>query len=277
MTDGFDGLNPTILIGWFLAALLFLLALWPQRIGQRGGSLALTGMASAVAVTLYSHDVMAMPQICAALIAGGAAGWLLARQAPLSALPAVLAGLIGQLGLAAIFIAVAGWRNPHAFGLLDDATDRLIPVAAWAMGAGGAFGGMACAGAIVLLARRTGQQIGRRGWPARILSLALPVLMIAAMAQFGRQPSGLLLAACIGLGLLTGGRLTLAMAVAGTGPALALLGGMAGWSAAALGFMMENMAMAAGGGLAGAAGTVVALRLCGGPGRKGLADGDRRP
>mgnify|MGYP003583441658 CR=1 FL=1 len=58
---------------------------------------------------------------------------------------------------------------------------------------------------------------------------------------------------------------------------LALTIAMAGWSAAALAFLLQNVAMIVAGGLAGAAGTGVALRICGGARGKGLADGGRRP
>ena len=52
---------------------------------------------------------------------------------------------------------------------------------------------------------------------------------------------------------------------------------MAGWSAAALAFLLENLGLVVAGGLAGAAGTGIALRLCGGAGPKGLADAGAHP
>jgi len=62
------------------------------------------------------------------------------------------------------------------------------------------------------------------------------------------------------------------------GPALlALTIGMAGWSAAALAFLLQNIGMVVAGGLAGAAGMGSALRICGRANRKGLADAGRRP
>lgn len=57
----------------------------------------------------------------------------------------------------------------------------------------------------------------------------------------------------------------------------ALAVGMAGWSAAAMAFLLQNPGLLVAGGLAGAAGTGVALRLCGGPQGKGLADALDRP
>ncbi|ANI78546.1 MULTISPECIES: hypothetical protein [Sphingobium] len=87
----------------------------------------------------------------------------------------------------------------------------------------------------------------------------------------------------LGLTLLTGGSAcalasTVAIRRSMAGAAsLALTIAMAGWSAAALAFLLQNVAMIVAGGLAGAAGTGVALRICGGARGKGLADGERRP
>lgn len=58
---------------------------------------------------------------------------------------------------------------------------------------------------------------------------------------------------------------------------LALAVAMAGWSAAALAFLLQNIGMVIAGGLAGAGGTAIALRMCGGERGKGLADTGRRP
>ncbi|WP_097091015.1 hypothetical protein [Novosphingobium sp. Chol11] len=52
---------------------------------------------------------------------------------------------------------------------------------------------------------------------------------------------------------------------------------MAGWSAAALALLLENVGLLAAGGLSAAAGTGVALRICGGARGKGLADAGSHP
>ncbi|KFG91650.1 NAD(P) transhydrogenase beta subunit precursor [Sphingobium herbicidovorans NBRC 16415] len=58
---------------------------------------------------------------------------------------------------------------------------------------------------------------------------------------------------------------------------LALAIGMAGWSAAALAFLLQNIGMVAAGGLAGAGGAVLALRLWGRARGRGIADTGRGP
>ncbi len=232
----------------------------------------MAGMMVAGAVTLYSHDVMAMPQICAALITGGAVGLLLGRGVPRSALPALLTGLVGQAGLAAVFIGLAAWRNPHVFGVLDDVTDRPLVGAMVAIGATVTFGAMACAGAATTL-RRGGRQRKRKGRFAAAMLLATG----GTLGAFVANPATGLLLACVGIALLAGRGLAQRALDYGMGPAVALIGGLAGWAIAGTAFLMGNMAMAVAGGFAGSAGSMFAIRLCGGAGRKGLADVERRP
>lgn len=266
-----EDLNATILTGWSLAALLFAAALLtPLGRGlRRGAHLAMGAMMVAGAVTLYSHDVMALPQTCAALITGGAVGLALGRGMPRSALPALLGGLVGLAGLAAVCIGAAAWRDPHAFGLLDDATDRLRADSAAAIGAAVAWGAMACAGATTILWGRSG------GHP--VVAGAMLLATGGFIGAFAATPDMGWLLACAGVALLAGRGLAKWSITAGTGPGLALVGGFAGWAVAASAFLMENMPMAVAGGLAGAAGSLFGARLCGGAGRKGLADGERRP
>ncbi|KXU31792.1 NADP transhydrogenase subunit beta [Sphingobium sp. AM] len=268
-----EGVNGTILAGWSLAALLFAAALLAPLGGglRRGAHLAGAAMMVAGAVTLYSHDVMALPQICAALIAGSAIGLALGRGMPRSALPSLMSGLIGQAGLAAVFIGGAALRDPHAFGLLDDATDRLRIEGAAAIGAAVACGAMACAGAAAVLWRGAA---GR--WHPLVAAAMLPATGGLVAAFIATPDLGRLLA-CIGAAWLAGWTVVKWALSWGTGPALALVGGFAGWSLAASAFLMENMPMAVAGGLAGAAGSLFGARLCGGAGRKGLADAGRRP
>ncbi|WP_176592743.1 NAD(P)(+) transhydrogenase (Re/Si-specific) subunit beta [Sphingobium sp. EM0848] len=273
-----EAINPTVAVGWSVAALLFGLALLASVGGRlrQGAYLMMAGIMVIGAVTLYSHDVMAMPQICAALITGGAVGLVLGQGVPRSAIPAVLTGLIGQAGMAAVFVGVAAWRNPHAFGLLDETTDRMLTDAAAFVGLAIAFGAMAGAGAAAILWHgMTRQGEGRRGPP--LFAGAMLVATGAVTSVFALSPDTGWLIGSIGVALLAGQALARWAMGVGTGAAAALVGGLAGWAVAGSAFLLENMGMAVAGGLAGAAGTVLGLRLCGGAVRKGLADAGRHP
>ncbi|WP_084733221.1 NAD(P)(+) transhydrogenase (Re/Si-specific) subunit beta [Sphingobium chungbukense] len=273
-----EGANPTVLAGWSMAALLFGLAL-PASFGgglRRGAHLMMAGMTVIGAVTLYSHDVMSMPQIFAALIMGGAVGLVLGRGMPRAAIPALLIGLIGQTGLAAMFVGVAAWRNPRAFGLLDEMTDQWFADDAAAIGVGVALGAMACAGAAAILWCRMGRRgKGRPGAP--FFTGAMLAGTCGAVLAFVASPTTDRLLPLAGVALLAGWGLAKWTMGARMGPAAALVGGLSGWAVAVLAYLLENIGMAVAGGLAGAAGGLFALRLCGGADRKGLAEGGARP
>lgn len=274
MSDALQGVNPAIASASVLAILCFLLSLRAFVTGRRRGPpLALAGVGVAGVATIYSHDVMALPQICGALIIGGIGGPLIARRVPVRKLPALLAGLLGQTGLAALLIGAAAWRNPHSFGLLNKFNDLIMPTAAGTMGLTIALGALVVAASFTILWRRTGGGTGMSGVFAAAL---LPVTAMAVLS-FAKAPAMGTLCACAGVALLAGRFLAKWALQSGEGPALALIGGLAGWSVAAAAFLLENMTMAVAGGLAGAAGSLFALRLCGGAGRKGLADEGCRP
>lgn len=218
-TTMMEHVNLTIAIGWVLAGALFAIALWSARGDglSRAAWSAFAGMAVLGAVAVYSHDVMMLPQICAAVLLGSGVGLLLGRGVPRSALPALLAGLIGQVGFGVAFLGIAGWRNPHAFGLLDAAGDHMLPDAALEIGLCVGLGTVTAVGAAVLLWCGVARQDGK------------------------------------------GARLAM----------LASIAALAGWAAAASGFLLDNIGMAVAGGLAGSAGTIFALRALRGGGQEG--------
>lgn len=81
----------------------------------------------------------------------------------------------------------------------------------------------------------------------------------------------------MGSGACIGGVVALLRRWDAVGVLLALTIGMAGWSAAAMAILLENIGLVVAGGLAGTAGMVIALRICGGARGKGLADNRSRP
>lgn len=275
MIDDMGGISPTILLGWAVAVLLFLLALHAAAGAgmRRGAGLTLAGMAAVGAVTLYSHDVMNLPEICGMLIIGGGAGWLAGREVSASSLPALLIGLAGLAGLAGLFIAVALWRNPHAFGLLDKGGDMLSDGAVRLLRLEILLALMTIAGSFSA-SGRGGSGAALTG--GRCLSAVLLALASASTA-FMPEPHPLLLVGGGIAALLAGHMFALWSAGGGSGATLALLVSLLGWAGVVIGFLVENPVPVVAGGLAGTAGGSLALRLCGKRGRKGLADAKPHP
>ncbi|WP_022683049.1 NAD(P)(+) transhydrogenase (Re/Si-specific) subunit beta [Sphingobium bisphenolivorans] len=179
--DAVSGIGPAVGIGWAFAILLFLLSLCgggKADIRRRAG-LALAGVIAAAGAALYSHDVINLPAICGLLILGAAAGWLIGRVVPPALLPLVLIGLMGLAGSGSVCAALAMWRNPHAFGLLDASGAALTGGAALLLTLQSGFGSMAVVGAV------------SAGWARR--GSGAVSLMLASLVGWSAAASGFLL------------------------------------------------------------------------------------
>lgn len=269
MIAGMEGFNPAVALAMALATLLLILACLRPMALRWSRNCAIAGAALLTGLAVYGHDVMNMPEICGAMVIGGAIGLLLAREWPARRLAGLLGGSAGLAGLASVATALAAFRNPHAFGLLGEAGDRIPPTAATLIAFAVILGAMAGGGGAVMLTVAEGS---RPRWKAATLALAL---ILALLPAFAMQPQPPLIGALMGLGFVTG--MLLIPGAGGVVAPLAMLGGMAGWSIAALAFLLHNMGLGVAGGLAGSGGTVLALRLLRPSARNGLADTAGRP
>lgn len=172
-----DGVGPSPLVAsaYLLSGLLLFCALWlrPVRTGNR---MALAAVALAVAATLYSHDVVNLPEIVGALVIGGSIGLLLARRCASGALSWLVVAGHGLLGLAAMAIAAALYHNPFAFGLVG-ADGAITPGDGVMLAAGGAIGLVVLIGALSMAFRRTQAGLAfvgsGAGWTTAALGFAL--------------------------------------------------------------------------------------------------------
>lgn len=205
----------TVALAWLIAALLLAWSLWRAAAGEarKARHAALAGVALIVGAAVYTADVVNLPEIVGALVAGGGVGLLLGRDVRARRLPLLLAALAG---IAYVLAAAACWLNPYIFGLGQ--------------------GGRITLGALAMLT----------------FCIVPGLLSLCAFLWSVVSPSS-------------------------RGIALTCAGALAGWSAAALAFILGNPGLAFAAGLAGAGGSILALRLSLATGRKGLADQPRHP
>lgn len=265
MTGGMEALNPATELAGMGAILLFLNAFWRRRVVRWGRNSAFLGVLLLGGIAVYSHDVMNLPEICGLGVIGCAVGLMLAREWPAGHLPSLLAGAVGLTGLAAVIAALGALRNPHAFGLLDDLTDRMMPGATGAMALVLMLGAMAGGGGVGVICREAGFR--GQAW----LGSFLLVTASMATAYFMNAPRGAGAGMTIGFAFLSGMILIPCTMQAGVAVALAIICGIAGWSVVAMGFLLQDLGMVVAGGLAGSMGSTIALRLLR-PVAKGLAD-----
>ena len=120
-----------VMLAYLVAGVCFILALRglsspeTSRTGNRVGML---GMGIAVATTLASHEIASFWEIAAAILVGGAIGFVIARRIAMTAMPQLVAAFHSLVGMAAVLVGAAAFLNPEAFGIATRITVRLIPI-----------------------------------------------------------------------------------------------------------------------------------------------------
>ncbi|HKT77898.1 MAG TPA: NADP transhydrogenase subunit beta, partial [Sphingobium sp.] len=157
-----SGMVDAVALGWALAALLFLLALWQPAagLGRRHRHAAMAGALILAGAALYGADIMNLPEMVGVLVIGAALGLLAARELPMRVLPALLAGLAGAIGVAMACLALAIRHNPYAFGLLGEDAASIAPWRVGALAVALAGGVMAAGAGVAWPARRDGGVVG---------------------------------------------------------------------------------------------------------------------
>ena len=86
--------SPFIPLAYLIAGVLFILALRglsSPASSRTGNRMGMAGMAIAVATTLYTHDVVSLPEIVGAIVLGGAIGFVIARRIAMTDMPQLVA------------------------------------------------------------------------------------------------------------------------------------------------------------------------------------------
>ena len=99
-------------LAYLAAGVLFILALRglsSPATSRRGNRMGMIGMAIAVATTLYTHDVVSLPEIIGAIVIGGGIGFIIARRIAMTDMPQLVAAFHSLVGLAAVGTAVGDY------------------------------------------------------------------------------------------------------------------------------------------------------------------------
>ena len=82
--------SPFVALAYLVSGVLFILALRglsSPSTSRRGNRMGMVGMAIAVVTTLYTHDVLSLPEILGAIAIGGGIGWITARRIAMTDMP----------------------------------------------------------------------------------------------------------------------------------------------------------------------------------------------
>ncbi len=255
---------------YLVAAVLFILALRglssPES-SRQGNAFGIAGMVIAVATTLALPDMRGYWLIALGIVVGGAIGTLIARRIQMTALPQLVAAFHSLVGLAAVFVAIAAFHAPEAYGIGtagDIRTGSLIE-----MGLGLAIGAITFTGSLVAFAKLQALVSGaplvfpHQHKVNAALGVAIVLLIVWLVAADSAIAFWLLIALSLALGLL----LIVPIGGADMPVVVSMLNSYSGWAACGIGFTLGNNLLIITGALVGSSGAILSYIMCKGMNR----------
>ena len=150
-------------IFYLVSGILFILALRglsSPDTSRQGNYFGIAGMIIAIVVTFLSigNFSSSLTYVIIFMLIGGAIGAFIAFKIPMTAMPELVAGFHSLVGLAAVFVAVAAFLNPEAFGLGFLGDIKLASLIEMSIGA--AVGAITFSGSIIAFLKLRGIMSG---------------------------------------------------------------------------------------------------------------------
>ncbi len=255
---------------YLVASICFILALrglsHPET-SRRGNLLGMIGMAIAIATTLALPSVGNIWLIILGIAIGGTIGTLVALRIEMTALPQLVAAFHSLVGLAAVFVAIAAFYNPAAYGIGvagDIKTNSAIEMAI-----GLAIGAITFTGSIVAFAKLQGLVSGKpvvfpmQHWLNLLQGILLILLTVWMVANTSDTALWLILIISLALGIL----LIIPIGGADMPVVISMLNSYSGWAACGIGFTLGNNLLIITGALVGSSGAILSYIMCKGMNR----------
>ncbi|MCH4151294.1 MAG: NAD(P)(+) transhydrogenase (Re/Si-specific) subunit beta [Sphingobium sp.] len=255
-----------VALAYLVAGVLFILALRglsspaTSRAGNRYG---MAGMAIAVATTLYTHDVVAIPEILGAIAVGGILGFIIARKIAMTDMPQLVAAFHSLVGMAAVVVGAAAYLSPAAFGIADEA-GQIFTASRIEMGLGVAIGAITFSGSVIAFLKLNGNMSGKPILlPLRhVINLGTLLGILGLVAYFTQDQAPWVFWTVTALSFLIGFLLIIPIGGADMPVVVSMLNSYSGWAAAAMGFTLHNSAMIITGALVGSSGAILSYIMC---------------
>ena len=239
---------------YLVAAVCFIMALkglsHPET-SRRGNFFGMVGMAIAIVTTL-----LALPRldfnlitIFAGLVIGGSIGTFIAMRVQMTALPQLVAAFHSLVGLAAVFVAIAAFYNPTAYGIATPEGIKLSSVIAF----------------LKLQAIMSGRPIvfPMQHW----LNLGLGIFTVLLIVWLCTNESGVAFWLIVLVTLALGVLIIIPIGGADMPVVISMLNSYSGWAAAGIGFTLENNLLIIAGSLVGSSGAILSYIMCKGMNR----------
>ena len=254
-------------LAYLVAGVLFILALRglsSPATSRRGNRMGMIGMAIAVATTLYTHDVVSLPEIIAAIAIGGGIGFIIARRIAMTDMPQLVAAFHSLVGMAAVLVGAAAYLNPGAFGIVDAVTGEIHGASRIEMGLGVAIGAITFSGSVIAFLKLDGTMSGKPIMlPGRhVINLGTLAAILGLIGYFVTDQSPWVFWTVTILSFIIGFLLIIPIGGADMPVVVSMLNSYSGWAAAAMGFTLGNSAMIITGALVGSSGAILSYIMC---------------
>ena len=196
------------------------------------------------------------------LLLGGAVGAFIAFKIPMTAMPELVAGFHSLVGLAAVFVAIAAFLDPEAFGLGLPLNIKLASLIEMSIGA--AVGAVTFSGSVIAFLKLRGIMSGSpivfKGQHFLNLFLGLSIIVLIYFLCQTQLPT--LFWTVVILSFLIGAMLIIPIGGADMPVVISMLNSYSGWAAAGIGFTLENTALIITGALVGSSGAILSYIMC---------------
>ncbi|HEY8963204.1 MAG TPA: NAD(P)(+) transhydrogenase (Re/Si-specific) subunit beta [Alphaproteobacteria bacterium] len=266
-------LDPLSAFLYLVAAICFIMALrglsGPET-ARTGVLYGMGGMALAIGTTFFLDNVHADIMPILGIAIGGTIGATIAKKVEMTALPQLMAAFHSLVGLAAVFISMAAFYNPLAYGIGMRGAIALSSLVEMALGA--AIGAITFTGSCVAFGKLQGLISGKplNFSGQHLLNAALGGAMVVCLLAFCTTEWDIMFFGIVAVALVLG--ITLIMPIGGADmPVIvSMLNSYSGWAAAGIGFTLQNPLLIITGALVGASGAILSYIMCKGMNRSFL-------
>jgi NAD(P) transhydrogenase subunit beta len=221
----------------------------------------------AVATTLTDPTVLSFELIIAGILIGGLIGTLLALKIDMTALPQLVAGFHSLVGLAAVFVAVAAFFAPEAYGIGVFGKIQMASLVEMSLGV--AIGAITFSGSLIAFGKLQGILGGSplvfKGQHG--LNALLGITLIALVVWLVQTNSETAFWLVVGLSMVLGFTIILPIGGADMPVVVSMLNSYSGWAACGIGFTLSNTALIVTGALVGSSGAILSYIMCKGMNR----------
>ena len=251
---------------YLAAAVLFIFSLGGlsnQETSRRGNVLGITGMALAIAATIFGFMIGGYTATVVAIVPAAIIGAILAARVPMTGMPELVAMLHSFVGLAAVLVGISSYIEPGVHVEVGKELVHLIEIYL-----GVFIGAITFTGSILAFLKLRGSVSGKPlTLPGRHLMNLAAIVVCTGLGYWfctaGHYPSGMLpLLIMTGIACVLGVHIVIAIGGADMPVVVSMLNSYSGWAAAAAGFMLKNHLLIVTGALVGSSGAILSYIMC---------------